>query len=210
MIRMGAAIGHGVAGIEHEIDQGGLEFGPVARHLRQIYGAGFADQAMGRADRAFEQIAGFSQGCGDVETRRRHLVAPREGEHAFDQTRTALGRSVDHAGNAADLVRIVRALGHTRCTTAHRLDDVLEIMGNTADDPSERIDALGMGEPALGLGAAAPASNRASASATRSRRAARWIRAVSTSSAMAAIQAMAACATSSRSHAARIVCRLMP
>ena len=86
---------------------------------------------------------GQQRGCVDVL--RPQVAAARECQQPAGDRRAAFGRVQHHSRVAQNALGILRPTLDQGCATRHRLQHVVEVMGDAAGDLAERLHPLGVG-----------------------------------------------------------------
>ena len=147
-----AAVGHGVARIDREIEQGELDLVGIRRGRRQA-GRQVERDFDGRAERAVQQIGHAAHQLGEIGRPRLQRLAPGKRQQPLRQggaALSALGGAVDQAFGGG-IVR--QPLAQQLEIAEHRGQQVVEVVRHAAGELADRFQLLQLAQLVLGAGA---------------------------------------------------------
>ena len=140
--RQGAAVGHGVPGVDRQVQHHLFDLPGVDLHGAQVAGQ-IAGQVDVLAEHAGQHPLERQHGGVEIEHLGHQQLSPAEGEQLPGQRRRPVGGATDAAGEPAPR-RARQPLGIERLgVAADDLQQVVEVMGDAAGEPAERADLLG-------------------------------------------------------------------
>ena len=147
---IGAAIRHGVARIDDQVDQGNLKLGDVDFH-RPCCDGNMDRQPFTATDAAGEDLAKRCKLLGNVGGGRIDVLATREGQELPGQRRAALRRELYRFGSARGSWVVGNPLFQRLDMSAHDHEQVVEVVRNPAGQLAECIHLLRFGQLFLHL-----------------------------------------------------------
>ena len=136
-----AAAGHGIAGVDGEVEQGEFKLVGVDAGGRKIWREGNVDVDR-RPERAREHVAHpFEQG-GNGDRSRLEILATGEGEQALDESRGAARRLQAAVDQPLGAGIIGEAAAEQVEIADHRGEKIVEIMRHPAGQLAERLELL--------------------------------------------------------------------
>ena len=147
--RQPTALRHGVAGVEGQIENGALDLGGIGQGVPQAaadYGFDFDRFAEGAA----QEFGHVADEAGEIDDLRVQGLTAGKGEELARQLGGAVG-AVDRVSDRALSAIVARrgALQELEVAADH-LQQVVEIVGDTAGQLAHRFHALRLREPLLG------------------------------------------------------------
>ena len=140
-----AACRHGVARVEHEIEQGRGQLTGIDAGLPQVLiKPEFALDMF--AERPAQQLLHADDLLADVDVPRHQWLLAREREQAPRQVRSALGGGRDALGDVVQLLVCHQLLGKVLRIAEDDGQQIVEIMRDAAGELTHRLHFLGLGE----------------------------------------------------------------
>ena len=143
-----AAVGHRVAGVDREVEDGDLELGRVGHHRHQLL---VEVEALldPRAEHVAQQRPHILDQRRDIGRPHLQPLDPAEGQQLRGQPRAALGRRQRIVGIALEL-GVVGALGDEVEPADHHRQQIVEVVGDAAGQLAERLHLLALAKLLLG------------------------------------------------------------
>ena len=140
-MRMTTAFGHGVAGIDAEIEQRQLQLVLVAHHRLQAGGKSISISAP-RPQRACQQIGHAAHQPGQVQRLHIQFLAAGEGQHALGQDGAALRAQHGIVQQARQLRIVGQALAQQFQAAQDRHQQIVEVVRHAAGELAHRVHLL--------------------------------------------------------------------
>ena len=145
-----AAAGHGVGGVDDEVDEHLLELAAVAFE-RQLARLGHQRQTDVLAHEAAKQGGGAGHDVVEVDPLRSSQLASREQQELSGQRRTAPDVGLHLAHGLGELTRVGAARLERLGRRQQRLQQVVEVVRNAAGEAPDRLHLLHVADPLLEL-----------------------------------------------------------
>ncbi len=145
--RDAAAVGHGVARVDAQVQQGILELAGIDQGRPQSHRADHLERDLG-ADGAPDQLFHAGHQRIDVDRRRRQRLAPREGQQAVRERGGAPGGALRHRDVTLEVAEA--PLAHPDLHQVERAGDprqqVVEVVGQAAGELPHGLHLLGLAQ----------------------------------------------------------------
>ncbi len=143
-----AAVRHGVAGVEREIeDRGrqliGIDGGDAGFVLEHRFDLDLL------AERRPQQLGGVDDQRVDVGLARLQRLLAGEGEQMLGKIGAACGGFVDHPGDGGELRLLLDRVGQDLDRSGDDRQDVVEVMGDAAGELADRFHLFGLPDAVL-------------------------------------------------------------
>ena len=147
----GAAGRHGVAGVDPQIDDRGLELVRIDLDRPEVFRDRQLDIDRIAQERPVEERGDRIEMLRDVDVLHLQLALPREGEELGQERRRLVARDERRDELAAERGLVLHVLGDRIDVGADHHQLVVEIVRDAAGEPADRLHLLGLAQAALGL-----------------------------------------------------------
>ena len=141
--REAAAVRHGVARIQRQIENGGGELVRIDQRRPGIVGQQRIDLDL-LAERRAQQLHRFEHQTVDVDLARLQRLFARKGQQMFGQLAAAFGGLVDHPGDGFEFGAIGDGLGQDSDGPGDDGQNVVEVVRDAAGQLADRFHLLGL------------------------------------------------------------------
>ena len=138
-------VGHGLAGVEDEMQQDLHELGAIRHHERR-HGARIDHQVDGPADEPPQRRHLLGDDGVEVDDLRLEHLEPGEGEELVGQVRRLGGRGQDLLGGLVRGRARPSLVQQLRAVAADRREQVVEVVRDATGEPPGRLELLGLAQ----------------------------------------------------------------